>query len=251
VTAEVLDPETFGGLGSLHGMLGLHREPSNLKRPAVIRWSDIPAEIKATATSAKNIEEIRGSSFHILVFDASESASGRAGNAWAMRTEFLRLKQDSWLLLEFLRKWGLWDEKRLGSSNLAHGANANIHNVVFPENIWELQDIYRSALVRPPDEWLSNGVDPFKGAYATPMYPHFVLEHSQCRLAIEATITIDLLMKVKFRKCKRPDCSEVFELESRHKRLYCGQPCAHLESVRKQRRAAARQKKRSQPKEGA
>ena len=141
-----------------------------------------------------------------------------------MQREFRRLKQDTWTLLEFLRKWGVWDGKRLGSSNLARAANASIQNVVFPEGIWALQQRYREALLSPPDEWLSNGVDPFKGAYATPMYPHFNLEHYRCKLAIEATITIDLLRRVKFRKCKRPDCSEVFELESEHKRFYCGQP---------------------------
>jgi hypothetical protein len=251
VTVEVLEPGAYGGLGGLYGMLDIHREVSDLKRPAVFHWSDIPTEIRAAATSAKNMEEIRGSNFHILACESYESGNGRTGDAWAMRREFLSMKQDSWALLEFLRKWGIWDEKRLGSSTFARGANASTQNIVFPEGIWELQSAYRAALVSPPDEWLCKGVDPFKGAYATPMYPHFILEHYQCKPAIEATITIDLLRKVKFRKCKRPDCSEVFELESRHKRLYCGQPCAHLESVRKQRRKAAKQKNKLKSKKGA
>jgi hypothetical protein len=250
VTVEMLELGELGGLFDIYGTLDAPRGFSDLKRPAVVHWRDIPTEIQVTATTAKNMEQIRGDIFHILACESRESAYGRAGDAWEMRREFLRLKQDSWALLEFLRKWGIWDETRLGTSTLARDANTSFQNVVFPEGIWDVQARYRAALVGPPDEWLGD-VDPFKGIYATPMYPHFILEHSQCKPAIEATITIDLLKKVKFRKCKRPDCSEVFPLESRHKRLYCSQPCAHLESVRKQRRAAARKKAKSKSTKGA
>lgn len=242
VTVEVLEAGALSGLSALYGMLHLPRAFKDLKSPAVLHWRQIPKEIKVTATPARNIEEIQGSTFLILACESLESGFGRTGDAWVMRREFLRLKQDFLALLGFLRKWGIWDDKGLGSS---------LKNAVFPESIWELQRGYREALVSPADEWLCKGVDPFKGAYATPMYPHFILEHSQCKLAIEATITIDLLRKVKFRKCKRQDCSEVFAIESKHRRFYCSQPCAHLESVRKQRRAAGRQKKKSKSKKGA
>lgn len=242
VKVEIFESEKPGGLEELYGMLGPIRA-SELKNSAVIHWKDIPVEVKAASTPAKSMEEIRYRTFNVLVCESRQGDYPKTGDAWAMRREFLSLKQnDPLALLGFLRRWGVWDEKRLGLSN--------IENVVFPERIWELQATYREALVGPADEWLSKGVDPFKGAYATPMYPHFILDHCYCKLAIEATITIDLLRKVRFRKCKRPDCREVFQLESRHKRLYCGQPCAHLESVRKQRRQAARQKKRSRPRKG-
>lgn len=251
VTVEILEPASLGGLTGLYSMLHIERQYGSLKNPAVLNWSDIPAELKVAATMVKDMNAIQGSAFNVLGGEPSEGEYGRAGDAWAMRREFLALQQDIWPLLEFLRKWGVWDERALGIPNSKSGKGASLENVVFPERIWELQDAYREALLRPPDEWLTKGVDPLKGAYATPMYPHFVLEHSQCKLAIEATITIDLLRKVKFRKCKRPDCSEVFALESRHKKIYCSQPCAHLESVRKQRRAAAKLRKKSAIKKGA
>jgi hypothetical protein len=244
VTVDVLEPGALGGLSGLYSIVGIDREARQLKHPAVIHWSEIPSEIKVTSTPAKSMEKIRGEWFSILACDSLEG-TGRTGDAWAMRREFLSLKQDSLALLAFFRKWGIWDDQGLGSSIPGVSTNSRIQNVVFPERIWEAQSAYRAALLSAPDEWLCKGVDPFKGAYATPMYPHFILEHTQCKLAIEATITIDLLRKAKFRKCKRPDCSEVFALESKHKRLYCSQPCAHLESVRKQRRSAARKKAKS------
>jgi hypothetical protein len=250
VAVELLEPRVSGRLSGLFAPID--PESRELKHPTVLHWSDIPTDIKVAATPEKKIEEIRGSDFHILACESCESTHGRNRDAWAMRREFLGLKHDSWALLGFLRKWGLWDEKRLGSSNLAPGANAGIQNVVFPEGIWELQSSYRAALVSPPSEWLSKRVAPFNGAYASPTYPHFILEHSRCRFAIEATIAIDLLRKIRFHKCKRDDCPEIFEIRSRHKRRYCGQYCAHLESMRKQRRVAARlKKKKSTTKKGA
>jgi hypothetical protein len=247
----LVDLRDHWALTGLYGMLGIHPAVKDLKNLAVIHWADVPDDIKKIATSAKDMKEIRGLDFFILVCESRESAYPNTGDAWTMRKEFLSMKRDAWSLTEFLRKWGVWDQKKLGSSHLAPGATAGIQNFVVPDGIWELQARYRKALVSSPDEWLCNGIDPFRGAYATPMYPHFILEHYECNLAIEATITIDLLRKVKFRKCKRPDCSEVFALESKHKRLYCGQPCAHLESVREQRRAAARKKAKTKARKGA
>jgi hypothetical protein len=56
--------------------------------------------------------------------------------------------------------------------------------------------------------------------------------------ALCLTVQIDLLREVEFRKCKRPDCNEIFEVTSRHQRDYHTQYCAHLESVRRGRRGA-------------
>src|SRR6202142_1709166 len=46
VTVELLEPGALGGLGGLYGMLDMNRPASDLKHPAVLRWSDIPTEIK-------------------------------------------------------------------------------------------------------------------------------------------------------------------------------------------------------------
>jgi hypothetical protein len=226
-------------------------EDRSVSPPAVMCWTDLPPNLREAATGDKNIANIVGDEFPVFVCEAPLGEPKRSDDAWQMRDEFLRLQGDNYALLSFLRRWGIWDHNLLRSSNLAPKATAGILNFVVPERVWELQRKYRDALIKPPSEWLSQGIDPFKGAYALESYPHFFVEHYQCRPAIEATITIDRLREVKFRKCKRPDCSNVFEIMSRHKRIYCGQPCAHLESVRKQRRKAARDKKRQKTHKGA
>lgn len=239
-------------LVNLYGTLGLPLGEISEAEPAVMHWRDLPAAIRQDATPSKSMEQICGRDFEIFVCETPSGPSGEPDDGWAMRREFIKLKQDYWALLQFLRKWGVWDGQRLGSLSFAtSGGASRVANFVVPDGIWELQRRYREALVNPPAEWLIDAIDPLKGAYGTPIYPHFLVQNYQCRPAIEATITIDRLQKVKFRKCKRHDCVEIFELESRHKRLYCGQPCAHLESVRKQRRAAAKLKKKSATKKGA
>jgi hypothetical protein len=57
--------------------------------------------------------------------------------------------------------------------------------------------------------------------------------------AILAAVYIDGLRGVNYRLCALPDCSEVYEVFSKHERVYCSQACAHKASVRK-RRAAER-----------
>jgi hypothetical protein len=60
-----------------------------------------------------------------------------------------------------------------------------------------------------------------------------------------ATIFLDLARGLKFKFCARKDCGDLFVVTSKHKRRYCCQYCAHLESVRKQRRNEKRKGKAS------
>jgi hypothetical protein len=155
-----------------------------------------------------------------------------------MRQEFFQLRRgDAGTLLEFLNKWGLW---RSGNMPIIEQAAA----------IWKKHDLFRLAVKRPIAEWLQ---DEFNGVlrYAYPrlqQYPFHVLTVSGCEQAIRVTITLDLLRQVKYSICARPDCQTPFAVESQHKRKYCCQYCAHIESVRRQRRAAKRASK--QPAKG-
>jgi hypothetical protein len=242
---------------NVYGTLGLDEtfdiplDDSDSTLTAVMHWRDLPTAIQEGATQSKGREQIQGRDFQILLCETQTDSTRRPDDGWEMRREFIGLRKDDWALVQFLRKWGVWDEKKLGSFGFGTKTPVGIANFVVPDTIWDLQHRYREALTNPPAEWLIGAIDPLKGAYGTPIYPHFIVQNYECKAAIEASITIDRLRKVKFRQCKRHDCPEVFAVESRHKKIYCSQPCAHLESVRKQRRAAARLKKKSATKKGA
>jgi hypothetical protein len=49
---------------------------------------------------------------------------------------------------------------------------------------------------------------------------------------------VDKLAGWKFKQCQRRDCRAVYPVETGHKKMYCGYPCAHLEAVRRGRRKA-------------
>jgi len=60
--------------------------------------------------------------------------------------------------------------------------------------------------------------------------------------AILASIYIDTQSGVEFELCSLADCSNVYEVTSKHRRDYCSQACAHKASVRR-RRAELKQAK--------
>ena len=62
-----------------------------------------------------------------------------------------------------------------------------------------------------------------------------VIRVAEAVSAILVTIYIDHLRGLRFRFCARRDCRRPFEITSRHKRKYCQQYCAHLESLRRMR----------------
>ncbi len=65
--------------------------------------------------------------------------------------------------------------------------------------------------------------------------------------AMLATILIDRLRGATFRFCARHDCRKAFEIISKHKRKYCDQYCAHLESLRRMRARQRLERRRNSP----
>jgi hypothetical protein len=56
--------------------------------------------------------------------------------------------------------------------------------------------------------------------------------------AILAATYLDCLNGIEYRLCFLNDCSNMYELNSKHERQYCSQACAHKASVRRRRAAA-------------
>ena len=209
----------------------------------------------------------------LVCFAGAQKGKRREANPWPMREEFLRLKQDNKALLAFLNKVGIWGPTRTGvpapaaveissasrrqlalaavdldpnrltaeirsalwRTALADPAlDRNTVNYMFPFEIWAFQKQCRDALKKPAHKWVTS--QKLLALVPRREYPHYVRTATSCQRAILDTITIDLLRKVKFRLCARPDCRAPFAIQSQHQRKYCCQYCAHIESVRRQRR---------------
>jgi hypothetical protein len=147
-------------------------------------------------------------------------------DAWQMREDFLRMTPDNSGAMRFLNKWGSW----------------SYEDHVELSELLEMQRSVRTALISSsPGTWFAGGfsslpISPFQ----TTEYPYFTASTIQCQDAIRMTVTIDLLLRLRFKACARRDCAMPFAIKSKHKRKYCTQYCGHLVSVRRNRKAETR-----------
>ena len=172
----------------------------------------------------------------VLVPFSRDRGRVRRADALMARDEFFHLKPgDNDQLMDFLNRWGPWHQFEFASDDPSiHGEIG-----VTPSEIWRVRETFLRGVMNPVDEWLAD-----KSVVRSPLglfqprreYPHFFLRAKGIAVAIHTTITIDLLRKVKFRRCAREDCLIPFAVESKHRRKYCTQYCGHIESVRKKRR---------------
>jgi hypothetical protein len=190
-------------------------------RPRKVWWSLLPGP---------NRREEDGKDLGVLLQPERKGPqAGRVENAWTMRDEFFHLhRNDNDALLKFLNRWGWWRSWESFDSSVAETA----------ASIWDLQQIFRSAVSGTLGTWLNDSRNEFFPMIVRPQsgFPPYLLSLRSCELAIRATITIDLLQRVEFRICARRDCRAPYAIESGHARKYCTQYCGHLVSVRKNRR---------------
>jgi hypothetical protein len=120
----------------------------------------------------------------------------------------------------FLSKWGDWSFERF----------------VELREITSLQEKVRQGLISGPAKWFTRQHSDLWFGHNIPDYPYYSIQTHRCEGAIKATVTIDLLRRLKFKTCARPDCAAPFAISSKRKRKYCSQYCGHLQSVRKNRK---------------
>ena len=211
----------------------------------------------------------QGTLIDVIISDAalrkktSEMVPEHQVDGWEMREEFLRLERRMDALLGFLNRYGMWRPETSPHffGPASHPYDSWEPRIVVPEQIWlahrpfrtsgislkdmewtkanlvDVQTSIRAALTCEPHEWFDlnwSNVDLFG---PRPAFPHFVINADYSFDVICKTVTIDHLRGTKFRNCARPDCPMPFAIESQHKRLYCRNYCAHLESVRRNRKS--------------
>jgi hypothetical protein len=200
-------------------------------------------------------------SLHVEVW--RDESSGRwvglppPSDAWKVRENFLGLKTEQ-DFLAFLNQYGTFS-----SSSLV-------------ERRWDVEDLrcwqqlFRDYMLRSPATW-----DKKVGRFAPEMVdfvghilrlsdspsisfswreklerssrsgPNLaIIKADNIVGAILATIYVDHLHGTKYKFCARPDCRRPFEVSSKHKRKFCEQYCAHLQSQRQMRASQRREGKK-------
>jgi hypothetical protein len=186
--------------------------------------------------------DLSGEEMEILVSTQPTGKTFITGDPWCLREEFLGLSRSVDKLLAFLTAWGspfgfgqlLFPFNRHGNL-LPLEETARPPLIVYPADIWKLQDQYNAALLCSPEEWLRERAPIGLITHQTE-FPYLVAKANDIKTAIEMTITIDKLNKVPFQKCEREDCNISFPV--RLSKRYCSQECGHLVSVRRNRAEA-------------
>jgi hypothetical protein len=148
-----------------------------------------------------------------------------------MRREFRATAGDDERLLIFLNRYGWWGEGYPSRVRDYHELRKDIEDILLMPPRLRTTRIFLAAHLLRKDFTLQFRWE----RHRTPVPK---VEANGIYDALCLTVQIDLLREVEYRKCKRPDCNEIYEVTSRHHRDYHTQYCAHLESVRKKRRGA-------------
>jgi hypothetical protein len=162
---------------------------------------------------------------------------------WEVRKAFLAVKTDD-EILAFLNETGRFERK------------ADALGLWGFDDFREWQRVVKELLKPYPRNWLnalSRAVPDqtkrilfpkdFSGQFQSMGYTsHVVITMKETLSALLATVFIDRLRGAKIKFCARPDCKKEFQVKSNHRRDYCTQSCAHLQSLRRLR---ARRRKKS------
>ena len=182
-------------------------------------------------------------------------------DGWRYREELFKLPQTDESLLRFLNQVGLWRSHPSKLIRLFQGLGIQQEDIAL-DTLWAFREGLKEGLIdrrgfaelyaRPQPtpstfvEWLSQTRDYnlFDLAFEISKVPSGVVTVTDAYHMLRATVYADLVRGLRFKSCQRKDCGNPFAIESKHKRKYCTQYCAHLESVRKQRWKEKQKKKK-------
>ncbi len=194
-------------------------------------------------------------------------------DGWDLRDRFLKLRHSEDEALNFLQDVGLWmtvpkgPETRNELNVQGFVGQLSLAETAVPitfHRFWQAKEEFSKYLMNPKlwesrldalrfqdqDEDAIAPVAFIIFGQALPLQigwresrPIGVIEVTTAVQLLHATTHIDLIRGAKFKLCERPDCRTPFPVLSAHRRKYCNWDCAHLESVRRLRRKAKRQRK--------
>lgn len=171
-------------------------------------------------------------------------------DGWQCRDEFFSLPDhDAQGFTQFLNRIGVWSQDSESGSFDWSRYPQYVHLDDLLRFRQDLKDaiLHRTEFVAsflPVQQRPSTLLDLMRQAHPANQFPlsfevakvaSGVVTVTNGRMMLLATVLADVARGIRFKACKRKDCRKPFSIESRHKRDYCGQPCAHLESVRRSR----------------
>jgi hypothetical protein len=231
---SLLEPSGFVGLFDIAPLSALPLEQRK-KLPSEDEFKQMPPKTHPAVFKmiGKDIVEV----LHCRIPESATAwpkGEYRPLDPWRMRDEFLRLDHSIEELVKFLNKHGNWSRRTDPRRGLWRAS------VVLPNEIWGERETIVRDLRAGQGVWFQENRRRPEMFYVRGTFPYFGRSDSFCKDALETALMVDFLRGIRFRACSRRDCAIPFEIQTKHKRRYCTQYCAHLESVRRNRRKRAK-----------
>ena len=227
--------------------------PLNL--PIYIRCLSIPVKWQPVERNRSALA--LGSSTVVPEYDLQVLTVRPTGGAltiydpWEMRRDFFALKDDA-DLLRFLPKAGLfqlWGQFPAGTRRVSIAVQADKgmpFDVEYPEelrvsDIWRVRRLIENSIRKGKasaeiGDWADFRMRLTHHRTLQGQQPAVIVTTTSLLESLLLTVTIDRISGAKVRKCARPDCAVLFTSTSGHERKYCQRYCAHIESVRSDRK---------------
>jgi hypothetical protein len=198
---------------------------------------------------------------------------------WVVRKEFLGLPRNNAALLSFLDRVGNWPGSESASANdfwrwqdlirrLLTTKPSHWSRISAPPTEWFRRGVRELTDADNLQQQVAELIvatqfgDPYLGLWdsikANPMaiannldakvtwaqgLPHLEITTDNALAALLATVFVDAFQGKRYGICARPDCRNLFEFTSKHRRKYHDSYCGHLESLRRKRGTKGRKPK--------
>jgi len=170
----------------------------------------------------------------------------KIADGWELTRRFLSLNpDDAKAILDFLNEFGEFEPAFTLTFSPHRSTDLGAYTVVSEritkDEVVQRQDYLRRMLLSADPvlamPWRKNDVQQCLMVFTrTRAGPQAEVAVRGIFSTMLATIQFKLLQGAKFKTCSRKDCRLPFEVESRHKRRFCSQYCAHITSLRSRRK---------------
>jgi hypothetical protein len=161
------------------------------------------------------------------------SAKPRRCDPRELRDHFFGLKEDQVSLLEFLNRYGAWQDA-FHKGPLAEAPSRFVSPLYFWHYRAQLRRLLEEAS-RDPAKWFASTITQTQFILQQiPKYPFHSYDVAYARDAIEASFTFDLMKRVPISFCAREDCRKPYFVTRKSKK-FCSEMCARRMVMRRAR----------------
>jgi hypothetical protein len=160
-----------------------------------------------------------------------------------LRQQFFDLAENTEDLLQFLKRFGAWNYRKVSGHWMREGSYAEDEDrcdypwfIESPNYFWSYRDYLKRRIEEASADlstWF-NGLNEFPRLEQIPTYPYHSISLSYIEEGLITSLSLQLLQEVRLALCARPDCRKPFSI-TRKDKIFCSEKCARCMVTRRGR----------------